>query len=58
LRLTFYILHSIFFIYPRPLLFHASDKTTNGEKRRVIHIEFSKSPLPSPLQWSERIDLA
>ena len=31
----------------RPLLFHASDKTANGAKRRVIHIEFSKSPLPS-----------
>lgn len=38
----------------KPLLFHASNKTTNNEKRRVIHIEFSKQELPAELQWSER----
>ncbi len=38
----------------KPLLFHASNKTTNNERRRVIHIEFSKQELPAELQWSER----
>lgn len=38
----------------KPLLFHASKKTTNNERRRVIHIEFSKQELPSGLEWSER----
>lgn len=37
----------------RPLLLHASSRTTNNHKRRVIHIEFSKQELPAPLQWSE-----
>lgn len=40
-----------------PLLLHASNRTTNQKKRRVIHIEFSNAQLPGPLQWSERIDL-
>ncbi|MEI9809602.1 MAG: phytanoyl-CoA dioxygenase family protein [Bacteroidota bacterium] len=39
----------------RPLLFHASSKTTNNQKRRVLHLEFSNSALPRPLQWSERV---
>jgi ectoine hydroxylase-related dioxygenase (phytanoyl-CoA dioxygenase family) len=39
----------------KPLLLHASNKTTNNKKRRVIHIEFSDSNLPSPLHWSEKI---
>lgn len=39
----------------KPLLLHASSRTTNNKKRRVIHIEFSKSVLPKPLQWSELI---
>ncbi|WP_281235210.1 phytanoyl-CoA dioxygenase family protein [Flavobacterium gelatinilyticum] len=38
----------------KPLLFHASNKTTNNERRRVIHIEFSKKQLPSGLEWSEK----
>ncbi|TWW01652.1 phytanoyl-CoA dioxygenase family protein [Chitinophaga pinensis] len=37
----------------RPLLLHASSRTTNDHKRRVIHIEFSDQSLPAPLQWSE-----
>ncbi|SFN74114.1 Phytanoyl-CoA dioxygenase (PhyH) [Chitinophaga sp. YR627] len=37
----------------RPLLLHASSRTTNNHKRRVIHIEFSDQSLPAPLQWSE-----
>jgi ectoine hydroxylase-related dioxygenase (phytanoyl-CoA dioxygenase family) len=40
----------------RPLLLHASGRTTNNKKRRVIHIEFSNQELPSSLQWSERIE--
>jgi len=38
----------------KPLLFHASNKTTNNERRRVIHIEFSNQQLPNGLEWSER----
>ncbi|TPG35327.1 phytanoyl-CoA dioxygenase family protein [Flavobacterium pectinovorum] len=38
----------------KPLLFHASNKTTNNERRRVIHIEFSKKELPDGLEWSEK----
>ncbi len=40
----------------KPLLFHASNKTTNNERRRVIHIEFSNIKLPRELEWSERTD--
>jgi len=41
----------------KPLLFHASNKTTNNERRRVIHIEFSKQQLPEGLDWSEKTNL-
>lgn len=37
----------------RPLLLHASSRSTNHNKRRVIHIEFSCNHLPAPLQWAE-----
>lgn len=37
----------------RPLILHASSRTTNDQKRRVIHIEFNNQLLPEPLQWSE-----
>ncbi|REC41287.1 phytanoyl-CoA dioxygenase family protein [Chryseobacterium sp. 5_R23647] len=40
----------------KPLLLHGSNRTTNGKKRRVIHIEFSNKELPEVLNWSERID--
>ncbi len=40
----------------KPLLFHASNKTTNNERRRVIHIEFSNKELPNVLKWNERKD--
>jgi ectoine hydroxylase-related dioxygenase (phytanoyl-CoA dioxygenase family) len=39
----------------RPLLLHASSRTTNNRKRRVVHIEFSRNNLPEPLHWSELI---
>ncbi len=38
----------------KPLLLHSSGRTTNGQKRRVIHIEFSNQPLPLDLKWSEQ----
>ncbi|OCX53690.1 phytanoyl-CoA dioxygenase [Mucilaginibacter sp. PPCGB 2223] len=38
----------------RPLLLHASDRTVNNKKRRVIHIEFSNIQLPAGLNWSEK----
>lgn len=38
----------------KPLLFHASNKTTNNKRRRVIHIELSKQQLPEGLEWSEK----
>lgn len=37
----------------RPLLLHASGRTTNGRRRRVIHIEFSNQTLPEGMLWSE-----
>jgi ectoine hydroxylase-related dioxygenase (phytanoyl-CoA dioxygenase family) len=37
----------------RPLLLHASGKSTENLQRRVIHLEFSKQKLPAPLQWAE-----
>lgn len=39
----------------RPLLLHASNRTTNQARRRVIHIEFSNLMLPHGLNWSEAI---
>jgi hypothetical protein len=41
----------------RPLVMHASDRTTNNEKRRVIHIEFSRAKLPDQINWSEAIKI-
>jgi len=41
----------------KPLLVHRSSRTTNGQRRRVIHIEFSSLELPNPLLWSERQSL-
>lgn len=38
----------------KPLLLHGSNRTTNGKKRRVIHIEFSDKELPEELKWSEK----
>lgn len=37
-----------------PLLMHASGRTTNNQKRRVIHIEFSDKTLPAELKWNEQ----
>ncbi|AZB28306.1 phytanoyl-CoA dioxygenase [Chryseobacterium balustinum] len=40
----------------KPLLLHGSNRTINGKKRRVIHIEFSDKELSEQLCWSERIN--
>ncbi|MET4013298.1 hypothetical protein ABIB62_003142 [Mucilaginibacter sp. UYP25] len=39
----------------RPLLLHASNRTTNNKPRKVIHIEFSNAELPEGINWSERL---
>jgi ectoine hydroxylase-related dioxygenase (phytanoyl-CoA dioxygenase family) len=41
----------------KPLLLHASNRTTNNNKRRVIHVEFSNRSLVDTLQWSEKESL-
>lgn len=38
----------------RPLTLHASFRTTNGKRRRVIHLEFSNQELDGALDWLER----
>jgi len=40
----------------KPLILHSSNRTTNGKKRRVIHIEFSDRKLPEELSWSEKLN--
>ena len=37
----------------KPLTLHSSNRTTNGNKRRVIHLEFNKHNLTEPLAWLE-----
>jgi len=38
----------------RPLLLHASRKSTSHRPRRVVHLEFAApDALPAPLQWAE-----
>jgi len=41
----------------RPLLQHASNRTTNGSRRRVIHIELSNMTLPAALSWVEKREI-
>ncbi|RPD42471.1 phytanoyl-CoA dioxygenase family protein [Chitinophaga barathri] len=41
----------------KPLLMHASGRTTNHRNRRVLHLEFSSMALPEPLQWAEYLPL-
>lgn len=38
----------------KPLLLHASSRTLNNERRRVVHLEFCNRELPFPLEWAER----
>lgn len=39
----------------KPLILHGSNRTTNGKRRRVIHIEFSHRELPGGLSWPEKM---
>jgi hypothetical protein len=41
----------------KPLTLHASNRTTNGKKRRVIHLEFNKHKLTEPLAWLEHYEI-
>jgi Phytanoyl-CoA dioxygenase (PhyH) len=38
----------------RPLLLHASHKSTSDKQRRILHIEFAAGDLPSPLEWNDK----
>ena len=40
----------------KPLLLHASGRSTTGNKRRVLHVEFSRSALPEGLKWAEKMN--
>ncbi len=37
----------------KPLLLHASNKTNNNQRRRVIHLEFNSYHLAKLLKWYE-----
>ncbi len=41
----------------KPLTMHASSRTTNNMKRRVIHLEFNQHCLPQPLEWLEKYEV-
>lgn len=41
----------------KPLLLHSSGRTINNARRRVIHIEFSRTVLPHNLNWSEKMTI-
>lgn len=38
----------------KPLTLHASNRTTNNKRRRVIHLEFNNQDLETPLNWLEK----
>ena len=42
----------------KPLLLHASNRSTSNRPRRVIHLEFSAAELPPGLAWRERLAVA
>jgi hypothetical protein len=39
----------------RPLLLHASSRSTSDQHRRVLHIEYAGFALPDELQWHEAV---
>lgn len=41
----------------KPLLLHSSTKSSNRNKRRVIHLEFNNQELKGDIEWSEKISL-
>jgi ectoine hydroxylase-related dioxygenase (phytanoyl-CoA dioxygenase family) len=40
-------------MFMRPLLLHASNRSTGNKRRRVIHIECRRVELPKGLEWAE-----
>ncbi|WP_299440367.1 phytanoyl-CoA dioxygenase family protein [uncultured Aquimarina sp.] len=38
----------------KPLLLHSSNRTSNNQRRRVIHLEFSNKKLAKKLDWAEK----
>ena len=52
-RETICKVHSGGIMLMKPLLFHASDRTKNNQRRRIIHLEFNNRLLQAPLQWLE-----
>jgi ectoine hydroxylase-related dioxygenase (phytanoyl-CoA dioxygenase family) len=44
-------------MFMHPLLRHASNRNTNGNRRRVIHIELSSLDLPVGLAWAEKMSM-
>jgi len=40
----------------RPLILHASKRTENEARRRVIHVEFTGEVLPEGLEWKEGVE--
>lgn len=40
----------------KPLILHASNKSTSERNRRVIHLEFSDIDLPDGMDWREKVD--
>ncbi len=41
----------------KPLLLHASSRTVNEARRRVIHLEFCNQVLPGNLEWAEKLSI-
>jgi len=41
----------------KPMLLHASGRTINNKRRRVVHIEMSDAVLPEPLEWGEKAEV-
>ncbi|MFT5820058.1 MAG: ectoine hydroxylase-related dioxygenase (phytanoyl-CoA dioxygenase family) [Crocinitomix sp.] len=39
----------------KPLTFHASSRSKDQKRRRVLHLEFSNIELETPLQWNEKL---
>ena len=39
----------------RPLLLHASSRTADQRRRRVLHVEFAREELPAPLNWARQM---
>lgn len=42
-------------MFMRPLLLHASAKSTSGHHRRILHIEYAGFELPGKLAWHESV---